>query len=133
MHANRRAATATILGVALVGMTPAAHDALARPAYTQVAATAKARTANGVHLRGARGLPKFRPPRTAAAQDAARFGTLVGTECHGKADMPRNDHQWVVLCSNGKTFVVDQPPQGGAPATECSLAGTGPLPACFGE
>jgi hypothetical protein len=77
--------------------------------------------------------PRFRPPRGAAAQDAARLGGLVGKECRGKADMPLNDHEWVVLCSNGRTFVV-QPPHaasGGAPPTECSLAGTGPLPACF--
>jgi len=48
------------------------------------------------------------------------------------AGMPRNDREWVVMCSNGKTFVVQTPaPPGGAPPAECSLAGAGPLPACF--
>ena len=79
--------------------------------------------------------PKFRPERGAAARDAARFGALAGKECHGKADMPRNDHETVVLCSNGKTFVVETgvPRAAGTAATECSLAGTGPQPACFDQ
>jgi hypothetical protein len=79
--------------------------------------------------------PRFRPPRGAAAQDAARLGALVGRDCHGQADMPRNDHEWVVMCRDGKTFVVQPAPgtAGGAPPTECSLAGTGPEPACFPE
>jgi hypothetical protein len=79
--------------------------------------------------------PKFRPPRGAAAQDAARLGALVGKECRGKAGLPRNDHESVVLCSNGKTFVVATPvPHAAAtPATECSLAGTGPQPPCFDQ
>jgi len=77
--------------------------------------------------------PRFRGPRGAAAQDAARLGALVGKDCRGRADMPRNDHEWVVMCSDGRTFVVPRPPApaGAAPPTECSLAGTGPLPACF--
>lgn len=130
MRANERAAIAMILGVVLLGTASSVGDAVARPAQAKVA---KARPPHGLHLRGARGLPKFRPARTAAAQDAARLGGLVGNDCHGKADMPRNDHQWVVLCSNGRTFVVEPPPHAGAPPTECSLAGTGPMPACFGE
>jgi len=77
--------------------------------------------------------PKFRPARGAAAQDAARLGALVGKECRGKAGMPRNDHEWVVLCSNGKTFVVATPVphQAATPAIECSLGGTGPQPPCY--
>ncbi len=71
--------------------------------------------------------PKFRPARGAAAADAKRVGAMVGKACTGRADMPRNEHQWVVLCSNGKTFVVEP----SAPPVECSLAGTGPEPACF--
>ena len=71
--------------------------------------------------------PKFRPARGAAAVDAKRIGAMVGKECTGRADMPRNEHQWVVLCSNGKTFVVEP----STPPVECSLAGTGPEPACF--
>jgi hypothetical protein len=76
---------------------------------------------------------KFRPARTAARADAARLGALVGNGCNGRSDMQRNEHQWIVLCSNGKTYVVESPApkQPGAPAVECSLAGTGPLPACF--
>jgi hypothetical protein len=40
-----------------------------------------------------------------------------------------------VLCSNGRTFVVTTPvPHAAAtPATECSLAGTGPQPPCFDQ
>ena len=77
--------------------------------------------------------PKFRPSRGAAAADAKRLGALVGKECTGRADMQRNEHQWVVLCSNGKTFVVEPgaPRQPAVPPVECSLAGVGPEPACF--
>jgi hypothetical protein len=77
--------------------------------------------------------PKFRPARGAAAADAKRIGALVGKDCTGRADMQRNEHQWVVLCSNGKTFVVEPPAphQAATPPVECSLAGTGPEPACF--
>ncbi len=96
-------------------------------------AAANAATRHPPHHKGsAHQRPKFRPARGAAAQDAARLGALVGKECHGKADMPRNDHEWVVLCSNGKAFVVTPVAhQAGAAPTECSLAGTGPLPACY--
>ena len=77
---------------------------------------------------------RFRPGRTAAAEEARRLGAAVGQGCTGKADMARNDHEWVVLCSNGKSYVVEMPAQQpGAPATECSLAGIGPQPACFAE
>ncbi len=77
--------------------------------------------------------PKFRPARGAAAADARRLGALVGKECTGRAEMPRNEHEWVVLCSNGKTFVVEPAVahQAVPPPVECSLAGTGPEPACF--
>jgi hypothetical protein len=79
------------------------------------------------------GRPKFRPARGAAAADAKRLGALVGKECTGRADMQRNEHQWVVLCSTGKTFVVEPAAahQAATPPLECSLAGTGPEPACF--
>jgi hypothetical protein len=78
-------------------------------------------------------LPKFRPSRGAAAADAKRLGAMIGKECTGRADMPRNEHEWVVLCSNGKTYVVAPAAahQPTTPAVECSLAGTGPEPACF--
>ena len=74
----------------------------------------------------------FRAPRGAASADAKRLGVLVGKECTGRADMQRSEREWVVLCSNGKTFVVE--PGASHPATppaECSLAGIGPEPACF--
>jgi hypothetical protein len=77
--------------------------------------------------------PTFRPARGAAAADARRLGALVGKQCTGRANMQRNEREWVVLCSNGKTYVVE-PAAAHAPATppvECSLAGTGPEPACF--
>src|SRR4029077_17917862 len=51
--------------------------------------------------------PTFRPARGAAAADAKRLGALVGKDCAGRADMQRNERQWVVLCSNGKSFVVE--------------------------
>jgi len=77
---------------------------------------------------------RFRPGRTAAAEEARRFGAAAGQGCKGKADLARNDHEWVVLCSNGKTYVVDGSAQhADAPAAECSLAGIGPQPACFSE
>lgn len=125
MHAVAQSTFSIIFAGALLCALPTAQGAPAGPAAHRVAS---------VH-RPARDLrrPKFRAPRGAAAQDAARLGALVGKECHGRADMPRNDHEWVVLCSNGRTFVV-QPAsaqQAGAPPTECSLAGMGPLPACF--
>ncbi len=121
---------ALILGIAVVlGLAPAA--AATKPAQH---AAATPRNANGAagHLRkGAR--PKFRPSRPAAAE-ARRLGAMVGQGCNGKADIARSEHQWVVLCSNGKTFLVDTPAgQPGTRAVECSLAGTGPQPACFGE
>ena len=117
----------TILAIAILGALPAAQGAPARHGAHRVASAH--RPAHSLHR------PRFRAPRGAAAQDAARLGALVGKECHGKADMPRNDHEWVVLCSNGRTFVVQKPPAppGSAPPTECSLAGIAPLPACFTE
>jgi hypothetical protein len=77
--------------------------------------------------------PTFRPARGAAAADAKRPGALAGKGCTGRAEMPRNEHQWVVLCSNGKTFVVEPPApqQAATPPVACSLAGTGPEEACF--
>ncbi len=123
MRAVAQLTYSVILAVAILYALPVAQGAPAHPGAHRVASA----------HRPARALqrPKFRPPRGAAAQDAARLGTLVGKDCHGKADMPRNDHEWVVLCSNGRTFVVEPPPHTGATPTECSLAGTSPLPACF--
>ena len=129
MQRDWRATATVILGVAAawVGM-PA--DAAARH-RSEKAVTARQHVRGSTRHAGERTSrrPIFRGSR-AAAQEAARLGAAV-KGCNGKADMQRNEHQWVVLCSNGKTYVVEMPP--GAPAAECSLAGTGPEPACFGE
>jgi hypothetical protein len=123
--------TATIaLGAAVAcgGMPPAADAATRHRSAKAGAARSHAMGGATRHAGGSR-RPIFRGSR-AAAQEAARLGAAV-KGCNGKADMQRNEHQWVVLCSNGKTYVVETPP--GAPAAECSLAGTGPEPACFSE
>jgi len=127
---------AIVLGVAIAAAgLPLAGAAAARhrPGRTE---SGKAHGASTVaHHPSARRLrrPTFRPSRGAAAQEAARLGAAIGNDCHGKADMQRSDQKWVVLCSNGKTYVVESPPRPDAPALECSLAGTGPEPACFSE
>jgi hypothetical protein len=125
LHAAGQFTFLLILAVPVLQALPAAHGATPHRG-TQRAASPH-RSAHALHR------PRFRGPRGAAAQDAARLGALVGKDCRGRADMPRNDHEWVVMCSDGKTFVVPRPPAlpGAAPPAECSLAGTGPLPACF--
>lgn len=112
-------------------------DTKAAPAQRGPAQGSEAQTPTTAHTRTQPHghAPTFRPSRGAAAADAKRLGALVGKECTGRAEMPRNETQWVVLCSNGKTFVV-QPAAAHQPAiapVECSLAGTGPEPACFPE
>jgi len=111
------AAVAAVCGLAVASAAPQSHPH--KP------------TAAPGHAKGH--APKFRPSRGAAAADAKRLGALVGKDCTGRADMQRNEHQWVVLCSNGKTFVVEPgaPRQPAVPPVECSLAGVGPEPACF--
>jgi hypothetical protein len=122
-HAQRRLFIMLGIALASAGLAAAASAATRNPPHRIASANR--------HGASTLARPKFRPARGVAAQDAARLGALVGTECRGKADMPRNDHEWVVLCSNGKTFVVDTPHQAGTQAIECSLAGTGPQPACY--
>jgi len=112
-------------------------DTKAAPAQRGPAQGTEANTSTTAHTRTqAHGhSPTFRPSRGAAAADAKRLGALVGKECTGRAEMPRSETQWVVLCSNGKTFVVE-PAAAHQPViapVECSLAGTGPEPACFPE
>jgi hypothetical protein len=125
MRAHAQRTLFIMLGIALAGAgLAAAASAATRNLPHRIASANR-------HATRTLARPKFRPERGAAAQDAARLGALVGAECRGKADMPRNDHEWVVLCSNGKTFVVDTPHQAATPAIECSLAGTGPQPACY--
>jgi hypothetical protein len=148
MRIDSRRTAVILLGLAIAGTDataatsapaakrhgPAVHGAAAhRPeAHGPEAhgpAAANPRAAKGA---GALRRPTFRAPRFAAAQEAARLGTTIGNGCNGKADIQRNERQWVVLCSNGKSYLVDVPPAG-TPAVECSLAGTGPGPACFSE
>ena len=121
MLAGRPRAAGFLLGLAIVSVAAMNTPPQAAAATRHGVAAAKHR-------------PTFRPTR-AAAQEAARLGTAVGNGCNGRADIQRNDHEWVVLCSNGKTYVLEMSatPHSGAPATQCSLAGTGPEPACFSE
>jgi hypothetical protein len=126
MRTNWRLTAAIVLGVAAAyAGTPPAADAATRHRVTSAKHSA---TRHATSRR-----PIFRGARGSAAQEAARLGAAVGNGCSGRADMQRNDHQWVVLCSNGKTFVVEMPPKPDAPPVECSLAGIGPGPACFSE
>lgn len=129
MPANARGSVAIMLGIALACTGLSVAGAAAQSTQS----TTKPRTATHAAAKGVR--PKFRPSKGAAGQEAARLGALAGNGCKGKADMARNDHQWIVLCSNGKTYVVEMPgaSQPAAPAVECSLAGIGPQPACFGD
>jgi hypothetical protein len=128
-------AALAVVGIALGGSalcgslaaTPHTHARAAQPKPNTVTQpSTRAPVAHG-HA------PQFRAPRGAAAAEAKRLGVLAGKECTGRADMQRNEHQWVVLCSNGKTFVVEPAAakQAAPPPVECSLAGTGPEPACF--
>jgi len=120
------------LAAALASLAAASATAATRHAVGTNAA-ARHMIGHGGSTRTARHI-RFRPGRTAAAEEARRLGAAAGQGCTGKADMARNDHEWVVLCSNGKTYVVDaSTPHAGAPAPECSLAGIGPQPACFSE
>jgi hypothetical protein len=110
--------------------------ASAAPAQSTKGTAAKPNGAKGAAPRGPRSAAaKPHGPRSNASQEAARLGTAVGHDCNGRAAMQRGERQWVVLCSNGKTYVVEAPavPGPGAPATQCSLAGSGPEPPCFGR
>ena len=128
-------AALAVVGIALGG--PALSAALAATAHTHARPAQpkpKAAMQPSAHAPVANGhAVKFRPARGAAAAEAKRLGALVGKECTGRADMQRNEHEWVVLCSNGRTFVVEPAAakQAAPPPSECSLAGTGPEPACF--
>jgi hypothetical protein len=118
-------AACAFVQVACAAPESAPHKRAAKPK------DAKAAPARPAEVHGS--APKFRPARGAAAADAKRLGALVGKECTGRADMQRDEHHWVVLCSNGRTFVVEPAAahQAATPPVECSLAGTGPEPACF--
>lgn len=141
MQRGGRRTVSIILGLAAAGMAlssvgaatghPPPRTTAAKPKVAHPAATHATTTTHGPATHGH--VLKFRPARGAAAADAGRLGALVGKQCTGRADMQRNEHQWVVLCSNGKTFVVETPAphQAATPPVECSLAGTGPEPACF--
>jgi hypothetical protein len=130
MRARARRSISVIVGMAVACM--GASAASGQPQKKHV--TAKHRGAIGAATRkpGAKGLrAKRSSSRNSAAQEAARFGTAVGQACNGKASMQRDERRWVVLCANGKTYLVDVPQNPGAPAVECSLAGNGPYPGCF--
>jgi hypothetical protein len=116
------------LGVSIASAAPVAPSTKG--------AAAKPNGAKGATPHGPRSAAaKPHGPRSSASQEAARLGTAVGHDCNGRAAMQRDERQWVVLCSNGKTYVVESPavPGPGAPATPCSLAGSGPEPPCFGR
>ena len=117
------------LAVALTSLAAASTTAAARHASAQ-GTTARHTIGHGGATHTARHI-RFRPGRSAAGEEARRFGAEVGQGCKGKADLARNDHEWVVLCSNGKTYLVGMPAT--APAVQCSLAGIGPEPACFSD
>jgi hypothetical protein len=76
---------------------------------------------------------RIRSSGGSARQEATRLGAMVGNRCEGRAAMQRKERQWVVLCSNGKTYLVEPPgpPAAGAPAVECALAANGRDPPCF--
>jgi len=129
MRMRARRSISVIVGIAVACM--GASVASGQP--HKKSATAKHRATIGAATRksGAKGSRAKRASRNSAAQEAARLGTAVGQACNGKASMQRDEHRWVVLCSNGKTYLVDVPQNPGAPAIECSLAGNGPYPGCF--
>jgi hypothetical protein len=129
MQASARRFVLIILGTAVACMGVSAASGQPHKKHP----TVKQRGANGasVHRPGGRGSRAKRSSRNAAAQEAARLGTAVGQACNGRASMQRDDQRWVVLCSNGKTYLVGVPQTPGAPAVECSLAGNGPFPGCF--
>ena len=130
---TRRTVTIIFAATAVCGLVSAGWAAPEQHPRKPAAKPKEARTTTARHAEGHGHSPKFRPSRGAAAADAKRIGALVGKECTGRADMQRNERQWVVLCSNGKSYVVE-PVAAHQPAiapVECSLAGTGPAPACF--
>jgi hypothetical protein len=133
MRIGRRRAASIVLGIVAAGMVAGTAAAATSHPAVRTAKPKPAPAAEGQKPVAHGHTPHFRPARGAAAADAKRLGALVGKECTGRADMQRDEHQWVVLCSNGRTFVVELPAphQAAAPPVECSLAGTGPEQACF--
>ena len=133
----RRTVAIMVAAAAAGGLISAARAApQSQPHTTAKPKDAKGGAPQGTDQQGAPAhgnTPMFRPSRGAAAADAKRLGALVGKDCTGRAEMQRNERQWVVMCSNGKTFVVEPAAahQPATPPVECSLAGTGPQPACF--
>src|ERR1700730_18506785 len=124
MRARRSISVIVGIAVACMGATVASGQPHKK------SATAKHRAAVGAATRkpGAKGSRAKRSSRNSAAQEAARLRKAVGQAYKGKAARPREDRGWVVLSSNGKTYLVAVPQNPGAPAIECSLAGNGPFP-----
>lgn len=123
-------AIASIVSVLAI-IIESAGAAKAQPPQRSKHLTPQQSAIHGAMARGSRkARTKTRASRASAAREAARLGALVGGGCNGRAAMQRDEQQWVVLCSNGRTYLVDIPPRG-APAIECSLAANGREPACF--
>src|SRR5438477_10964283 len=120
------------LAIAAMTATPArAQPAMDPPRHSADAPTVRlAATVRHRSAKAARAKP--RRSRGTAAQEAAKLGALIG-HCEGKAAMQRNERQWVVLCSNGKAYVVEPPGPhvAGAPPFECSLGGPATGQPCF--
>jgi hypothetical protein len=134
MQLSALCAAARALGVAVID----APEATSRPAGQRTTNPStppahKARKAAPRTAAGATRAKMMRASRGSARQEAGRLGAVVGNGCDGRAAMQRNERQWVVLCSNGKTYVVEPPsPQAsGAPPSECSLSAKDGEPACF--
>src|SRR3979490_832289 len=129
MRMRARRSISVIVGIAVACM--GASVASGQP--HKKSATAKHRAAIGGATRkaGAKGSGAKRSSRNSAAQEAARLGTAVGQACKGKASMQRDEHRWVVLCSNGKTYRVDGWQNPVSLGTVCLMAGNGPYPGCF--
>jgi len=134
MRLNALYAAALAMGVAVVDAPDAASRPMRQATTNQSAppahgasATASRRAAGAARAKMVRG------SRGSARQEAARLGAMVGRGCEGRAAMQRSERQWVVLCSNGKTYVVEPPsPQAaGATPSECSLSTKEGEPACF--
>ena len=129
-----RAAVSSAIAAAIICLVIAdASNALAKRSKHATSNRGAGHAGKAHSSAARRGRTKSRASRASAVQEAARLGAMVGNGCNGRAAIQRSEQQWVVLCSNGKTYLVEMPsPQSGdRPAVECSLAGSGGEPACF--
>ncbi len=132
-RARRTVLTFLAVAVACMGVSAAGNQPGRLPTKKTESAKPKSTKGAPIRKRAARGMRAKGSSRTSAAHEAARLGAAVGHECNGKAAMQRDEHRWVVLCSSGKTYLVEipSPQSAGTPPLECSLAGNGPFPGCF--